>query len=205
MPGLGGTTRYLASEYDCRLTGLDLTREYCDIAEALSKKVGLDSVTHYQHGSALDMPFEDHTFDVAWSEHAQMNIADKSTLYQEIWRVLKPGGRLALHDILQGPGGSLYYPVPFAETPSMCFLITPEALRQMLEQIGFRVLAWEDKTPTTLETSRAAAEWRKSSGPAPLGLHLLQGATAATKAANTIRNMKEGRSVVFQAVLERGN
>jgi ubiquinone/menaquinone biosynthesis C-methylase UbiE len=203
--GLGGTTRYLASQYDCRLTGLDLTREYCEVAEALSQRVGLDSVTDYQHGSALEMPFEDQTFDVAWSEHAQMNIADKSTLYQEISRVLKPGGRLAFHDVLQGAGGPLHYPVPFATAPSICFLIAPDDLRQTLEQIGFRILAWEDKTATSLEWFRAAAERRKSSGPVPLGTHILTGVNAGIKSENNIKNLEEGRVVVFQAVLERGN
>jgi ubiquinone/menaquinone biosynthesis C-methylase UbiE len=200
--GLGGSTRYLASEYDCRPTGLDLTREYCDIAEALSQKVGLDSVVDYQHGSALEMPFEDATFDIVWTEHAQMNIADKSSLYQEISRVLTPGGRLVFHDIFQGPSGDSHYPVPWAEDPSISFLMTPDMVRQTLEQIGFRILVWEDKTTTSLEWFYATVERMKTAGPVPLGLHLLMGANSRIKLENQIRNLEEERIVVFQAVLE---
>ncbi len=46
------------------------------------------------------MPFADASFDVVWTQHASMNIADKDRLYAEMHRVLGPGRRLALYDIL---------------------------------------------------------------------------------------------------------
>jgi SAM-dependent methyltransferase len=200
--GLGGSTRYLASRYSCRMTGIDLTREYCEVAAALSERVGLAHLTDFHHGSVLEMPFDDAMFEIVWTEHAQMNIQDQAALYREMARVLTPGGRLVFHDILQGNGGEPHYPVPWAEEPGISFLITPETLRHLLERVGFRTLVWEDKTATSLDWFRRAVEQMKTMGPAPLGLHPLMGMTARTKFENNIRNLEEGRIVVSQAGLE---
>ena len=60
--GLGGPSRRLASNYGCRVTGLDLTEAYCRAAEAFSVRLGLDHLVSYRTGNALDMPFEDGRF-----------------------------------------------------------------------------------------------------------------------------------------------
>ena len=119
--GLGGASRYLALTYGCRVTGLDLTEAYCRVAQILADRLGLGSRVTYHHGSAVTMPFDDASFDVIWTQHAAMNIADKSTLYGEIRRVLRPGGVFACYDILAGPGGTPHFPVPWAREPSFSF------------------------------------------------------------------------------------
>lgn len=201
--GLGGSARYLASERHCRVTGVDLTQEYIDVATALAARVGLGDRVEYRQCSALRLPFDDGAFDVVWTEHAQMNIADKRAFYAELARVLRPGGRLLFHDIFQGGGGELRYPVPWAEEASISFLATPQVVRDILEEAGFRVLDWEDKSRQSLEWFVAAVEKLRRSGPPPLGLHLLMGETAKAKLENVIRNLREARFVVVQAVAEK--
>ena len=115
--GLGGTSRFLASRYGCDVTGIDLTESYCQIATMLSERVGVTATFHC--GTALDLPYNDASFDVVWTEHAQMNIADKARFYDEIRRVLKPGGRFAFHDIFAGSNPSVSYPVPWAGDESI--------------------------------------------------------------------------------------
>lgn len=90
--GLGGSARFLAGAYGCHVTGLDVTQAYCEVATMLSQRLGLSSRTVFQQGSAVALPFADATCDLVWTEHAQMNIADKAQLYGEMARVLKPGG-----------------------------------------------------------------------------------------------------------------
>ena len=201
--GLGGSARYLAGEFGCRVTGIDLTKEYVDIANALAELVGMRDVVMFRQGSALDLPFGDGSFDVVWTEHVQMNIGDKRGFYGEIARVLAPRGRLLFHDIFQGPGGALYYPVPWAEDASISFLATPETLRDVLTDLGFSILDWDDKSEVSLESFVAAVEKLKISGPPPLGFHLLTGNTSMLKRENNIRNLREKRSIVVQAVAEK--
>jgi len=201
--GLGGSVRYLASAHHVQATGIDLTTEYVDVARALAEFVGLQDQVTFRQSSALDLPFEAGAFDVVWTEHVQMNIADKQAFYAEIARVLVPRGRLVFHDIFQGPGGPLHFPVPWAEEPPISFLITPEAVRHVLEAVGFRILEWEDKSQPSLAWFRAVVETLQRSGPLPLGLHLLMGDTAKAKFENNIRNLQEGRFVVCQAVAEK--
>ncbi len=203
--GLGGSTRYLASEHQCRATGIDLTKEYVDVANALAELVGLKGVVEFHQSSALEMPFAEDSFDVVWTEHVQMNIADKRAFYKEIARVLAPGGRLLFHDIFQGAGGPPHYPVPWAEDSSISFLTLPETVRRILEELGFDILDWEDKTQHSLDWFAATAEKIEQSGPPPLGIHLLMGDTARNKLKNVIVNLKEARIVVVQALAEKRN
>ena len=88
--GVGGTSRCLAKEFGCRVTGIDLTDEYCRAATILSAKIGLAELVDYRQGDATNLPFDDRSFDVVWTEHVAMNIPDKSRLYREMHRVLKP-------------------------------------------------------------------------------------------------------------------
>jgi ubiquinone/menaquinone biosynthesis C-methylase UbiE len=94
--GMGGAARTLAKSLDCRVTVLDLTEEFCRVGSYLNERVGLAEQVSFKVGNALDMPFPDAHFDGAWMQNASMNISDKSRLFNEIFRVLKPEARLAL-------------------------------------------------------------------------------------------------------------
>src|SRR3989304_4606074 len=144
--GLGGPSRCIAREFGCRVTGIDLTEEYCRVATLLAERIGLSHLVRYHQGDALNLPFPDGAFDVVWTHHAAMNIPDKATLYREMHRALKPGGALAIYDILAGPGGPVLSPVPGARSPDTSFLVTPQQLRDLLDTAGFEISIWEDTT-----------------------------------------------------------
>src|SRR5262245_13092077 len=135
--GIGGPSRYLAKTYGCRVTGLDLTPEFCRVAAMLAERTGLAGKVGYRQGDALAMPFADESFDVVWSQSVAMNIADRDRLYNEIRRVLKPDGRYAFSDVVDGGGGPPYFPVPWARDSSISFLLTAQATRANLEAAGF--------------------------------------------------------------------
>jgi SAM-dependent methyltransferase len=199
--GLGGPSRYLAWRYGCRVSGVDLTAEFVRVAEMLTRLTGLVGRVDYRHGNALELPFENLSFDVVWSQNVAMNIADRELLYREMHRVLKPRGKLALQEVAAGPGGPLHHPVAWAREPSISFLFTPEVTREKLEAAGFRVLVWQDTTEPALEAARRRAQ--AAEAPAALGRHLILGADWPVMASNSLRNLEERRVGEFNAVLER--
>jgi sarcosine/dimethylglycine N-methyltransferase len=115
--GIGGTARFLAAQYGCQVTAIDLTSEYCETARWLGQLTGLDGKITVRQGDVTGLPFADAAFDVVISQHVQMNVADKARLYAEARRVLVTGGRLAIWDVTAGAPGEIRYPLPWADQP----------------------------------------------------------------------------------------
>lgn len=201
--GLGGSSRYLAKEFGCHVTGIDLTDEYCRAAAMLSAKVDLSDLVDYRQGDATLLPFDDGMFDVVWTEHVAMNIPNKPRLYKEMHRVLKPGGTLAIYDVLAGPSGPVLFPVPWARTPDTSFLVQPSELRKLLEEAGFTISDWSDTTEIARTWFVALAEKILKTGFPPLGFHVLLGEDFQAMAQNQGRNLQEGHIVLGQVVARK--
>jgi len=200
--GIGGPSRYLAKTFGCRVTGLDLTPEFCRVATMLAERTGLADKLDYREGDALATLLPAQSFDVVWSQNMAMNIADREQLYREMRRVLKAGGKLALQEVAAGPGGPPHYPVQWAREPSISFLYSQQATRQTLEAAGFRVLVWQDTTAEALASAAGRARGARSDPP-PLGTHLILGTDWRAMFHNSACNLQERRTELFNAVLER--
>ena len=99
--GMGGPARYLAHRIGCRVTGLDLTRSRYDSAIRLTRLAQLETLVEFRLGDALNMPFENASFDVVIGQEAWCHVPDKPRLIAECARVVKPGGTIAFTDILR--------------------------------------------------------------------------------------------------------
>jgi ubiquinone/menaquinone biosynthesis C-methylase UbiE len=201
--GVGGPSRYLAAEFGCRVTGLDLTEEYCRTAQVLADRIGLGDRILYRQGNALNMPFDAESFEVAWTQHTAMNIEDKVSMYSEMWRVVKRGGLIAIYDILAGDSGPVHFPVPWAREPSISFLATPDELHDLLEEVGFEILRWRDTTDLGREWFRAMRRRIREEGAAPLGFHVLLGPDFQTMTQNMIRNLDENRIALIEVLARK--
>ena len=191
--GLGGTARYLAAQYGCKVAGIDLTEEYIAIGKKLTQMVSMGDRVELRQDSALEIPYDDEMFDIVWTEHVQMNIADKNRFYAEIARVLKPGGRLLFHDVFRGPGDPPRYPTPWAEDASMSTLVTETEARSIIEQAGLEIDQWLERTQESIEYFKNKGAQIKAHGPPPISTHLLMGENSNKKVQNYIRNLSKGR------------
>jgi len=200
--GIGGPSRYVAHAHGARVTGIDLTAEYCTLAERFARSTGLAERLAYHHGSALAMPFEGGAFDAAYTQHVAMNIADKPALYREIARVLKPGAAFGIYDVLKGPGGEVVYPTPWANDASTSFLVPPDEMRRLLEAAGFRIESWRDATAAGQAYFERMLGRIAESGPPPLGLHLLL-PDFPMRIQNMMRGLAEDRIAVVQIVCRK--
>ena len=203
--GLGGPARFLAAAYGCHVTGIDLSSSFVEVAQMLSERTGLADRVTYRQADALHLPFEDGAFDHTWTQHVAMNIQDRPALYAEIRRVMKPGGLLAIYDVVAGNGGDLHFPVPWARHPEISFLLTQDAMRETLVACGFSVVSWDDKTDAGVSWyAEQAAKAPQQAGPTPaLGIGVVMGVEFAQMAANLGQNLREGRTQLVQAVLKR--
>ncbi|WP_366556549.1 class I SAM-dependent methyltransferase [Aquibaculum sediminis] len=170
--GIGGPARQLAESCDVTVVALDLTEAYCRDAATLSAAVGLERAVLACCADAGRLPFPDATFDLVWTQHAAMNIPDKQALYGEAARVLKPRGRLALHDVMAGPAGPPHYPTPWAGQAEQSFLLPPEDIRALIKGCGLSELSWEDRTEALLAEERDQAA-RQSGAARPPGPYML--------------------------------
>ncbi len=194
--GIGGTARMLAREIGCEVTAIDMTQEYCDTAAWLNDSTGLSDRIRVLRADVSELPFGDGSFDVVVSQHVQMNVADKPRMYAEARRVLAPGGRLALWDVTAGPEQPIHFPVPWADTPDLSHLATPQELQEITAVAGFDIEVWNDLTEPAAKGMRAVVEGE----PSPLGIQVFV-PDIRTKGRNLAVNFEENRARVIQAVL----
>lgn len=190
--GIGGPARYFAAKHGCRVTGIDLTEEFVRVAGSLTRRIKLDGVVDFRQGSALQLPFERHTFDRAYMIHVGMNIADKVAIFQEVRRVLKPAGLFTIFDIMRIGDGPIRYPVPWALSEETSYVATAKDYRDALQNAGFRIAQERGRGPFAIEFTERLMARMAQSGPPALGLHLLMGEKAPVMAGNMLAMMKEG-------------
>jgi SAM-dependent methyltransferase len=129
----------------------------------LNRLTGLEDQVTVQQGSALNLPYTDDSFAVVWMQNVGMNIENKPRLYEEIARVLKPGGRFAFQEVAAGQEATTIFPLPWASTPTDNHLLSINKMLSMLGEYGFSTTAFEDVSDS--QNSRSAT----NSTPTPDG------------------------------------
>jgi sarcosine/dimethylglycine N-methyltransferase len=194
--GLGGPSRYLASTYGCHVVGADLSPSFVAVAQLIAQLTGLSDLVSYQVGDLLALPFSNRSFDVVWTQHVVMNIPNRTQLYREFRRLLKPGGKLAFFDVLAADTNpELHFPVPWAESNETSFLLTPDETKSALVTAGFTIAAWNDVTVEVVQ-------WFGQQRPPAQGFNLgiVMGPRFAEMTSNFARNIREERVRLVMAV-----
>jgi SAM-dependent methyltransferase len=197
--GLGGPARHLAATYGCHVTGIDLNPPYVELANYLAQRAGAQAALEFHVGDVLHPDFADGAFNVVWTQHVAMNIADRSGLYAQVHRLLRPGGQFAMYDVLQGDGGPLEYPLPWAREASLSHVVSAAQQHELLDAAELHVTTWADVTPVALEwIAKQAAAAQASTG--AFDLRVIMGDDFPMLLGNLARNLREGRAMLVQAV-----
>ncbi|MBC8442457.1 MAG: class I SAM-dependent methyltransferase [Deltaproteobacteria bacterium] len=203
--GIGGSSRLLAKQFNCRVVGVDLAEKFIESAIFLTQCTQLENLVSFQQGSVLDLPFENNTFDAILCQHILMNIEDKSTAVKEFFRVLKPDGKLMLHEIEKGDNDSLLLPVPWADKSSISFLESRDVMSHIFKEHGFEVEFFSD------QTSSACTGWEKFNAvskkrppqPNALGLGIIFGSNAKFFGENMYANFKNNSICLVEVILKK--
>ena len=198
--GIGGPARYLAATFGCKVTGIDLSPAFIDAATYLTARCGLSDRVSFQVGDALNLPFDDASFDVVFLQHVAMNIRNRTGLYAGVRRILAREGRLATYDLVLRDG-DVMYPVPWARDASASFLLTERDTRTALEEAEYRTVFWRDDTKVALDWFNTVIGTQPQSGP---NLGVVMGPDFSAMTGNLARNLRENRVGVLSAVLTRG-
>ncbi|WP_158266849.1 class I SAM-dependent methyltransferase [Alsobacter soli] len=198
--GIGGPARMIAERYGCQVTGVDLTPQFVETARALSAMCGMADRVRFEAGSAVALPCEASSFDLALLLHVGMNVPDKAALFREARRVLRDGGKFAIYEVMRTGDGELSFPVPWAETPDVSALAPPETYRESADNAGFTLDSEENRRDIAIEFFSRVQAQAGSAAPPPLGLHHLMGPTVQQKMANMIAGIRSGTIAPIQMI-----
>lgn len=191
--GLGGSARYFAHKIGCKVEGIDLSEEYIVTGNTLNSWVHLQDKINLTHGSALELPYPDNTFDGAYLLHVGMNIENKNQLFKEVARVTKPGATFGIYDVMQTGNGVLTYPTPWAPDAEISHLATPDQYKSYLIKNGFEVQIENYRKEFALNFFHSMQEkMAQAGGPPHLGLHTLMQASTPVKVQNMIAGISNG-------------
>jgi 27-O-demethylrifamycin SV methyltransferase len=164
--GDGQNSCFLAEHFGCRVVGISTGKKGVDEASRLSRARGLSGRVTFRVGDGMDNGFPDGSFDRAWVLQSSHFMLDKHRLLHECVRVLRPGGRVALADIM------LRSPLPMIEVVRHReeFLLLHrvfgrarmeplQTYRSLAEDSGLRVDVLEDVTAETFPTFD---RWRRN-------------------------------------------
>ncbi len=199
--GIGGSARMIAARYGAQVTGVDLTPDFVETAQALSETVGLKA--EFVVGSALNLPFADASFDLATLLHVGMNIADKPRLFAEVARVLGPGGTFAVYEVMRF-GSHPAFPLPWASEASSSFLETPALYLSAAEAAGFRLASRRDRGEIAKDFFARMQAQMAGKAPPAVGLPMLMGPEAPARVANMMAAVTAGDIQPVEMIFRKG-
>ena len=202
--GLGGTARFLAKRYGAYVTGIDTSHVFVETAARLSRMCRMSRRTDFLFGNALGPPLATGSFDLVTLMHVGMNIRDKRMLFAAAARLLVPGGRLVVYDLMEGGAdGEIAYPTPWSPDAAHSFVAPPAAYRSAGAAAGLGLEHERDRSAMAIAHLREVVASTEANGLPPLGLHLLMGDDAPARLGNLVAAAFAGQIAPWEMVFRK--
>ena len=144
--GYGGAMRTLVRKTGCHAVCLNISEAQNEYNLQKIRQAGLRDQISVRHGVFEDVPADDASFDVAWSQDSFLHSDQRQRIMAEAFRVLKPGGYLIFTDPMQAddvPQGALE---PVYERLQLNSLGSMRFYREAAQVAGFETVSQEDMT-----------------------------------------------------------
>ncbi|TFH86868.1 class I SAM-dependent methyltransferase [Billgrantia azerbaijanica] len=142
--GYGGSARFLAREFGCPVTALNISERENERGRRMNREQGVDRLVTIIDGSFEALPFGDRAFDVVWSQDAILHSGDRRRVLEEAVRVLRPGGHFIFTDPMQADDCPVAVLEPILARIHLDSLGSPGFYRETLRSLGLEELAFED-------------------------------------------------------------
>ena len=158
--GSGRYALFVAETVRCNVVGLDVNAEGVRNASALAERQNLSPQVRFQQCDVSQpLPFPDASFDAAYSNDVFCHIPGRLALLRELWRVLKPGGRMIFSDALVVGGSLSNEEIATRSLIGHYLFVPPGENEKLIEAAGFRLL---DVTDTTGRAAEVAGRWHNA-------------------------------------------
>lgn len=144
--GYGGPARFLAEKYGCRVVALNLSEIENERNRALNESRGLEYMIEVVEGSFEEVPYDEDSFDVVWSQDAILHSGERGKVFEEVSRVLKENGSFVFTDPMKANDCPDEVLQPILDRLHLDSLGSPEFYRQTAREVGLRELGFEDHT-----------------------------------------------------------
>ncbi|GGY04612.1 hypothetical protein GCM10007160_35320 [Litchfieldella qijiaojingensis] len=142
--GYAGSARYLAREFGCPVTALNISEKENERGRQKNREQGVDGLVEIIDGSYEDLPFEDEDFDVVWSQDAILHSGDRRRVLEEVVRVLRPGGHFIFTDPMQDDDCPPEALEPILARIHLDTLGSPGFYEETLAELGLVELAFDE-------------------------------------------------------------
>jgi SAM-dependent methyltransferase len=155
--GSGGYALHLAERVVCQIVGVDVNEPGVRSAKELAQTKGLGSRARFEQCDvSKNLPFDDEAFDAVFSNDVLCHVAGRLALLAEIFRVLKPSGRMLFSDALVIGGMISAEEIAIRSSIGFYFYSPPGENERLLEEAGFSQVGTTD---TTESAARISKKW----------------------------------------------
>ena len=158
--GSGGYALHLAEILGCQIVGLDTNEPGIRSAKEMARSIDLGSRARFEHCDASkNLPFDDETLDAVFSNDVLCHVPGRLDVFIEIFRVLKPGGRMLFSDALVIGGMISAEEIATRSSIGFYFYSPPGENERLLKEAKFSQVRTRD---TTENAARISKKWHEA-------------------------------------------